>query len=247
MEQLYHLLNGDALKEQFPAKITGKTIVFRECLVDGPVEAKAESTFFEKRILFLSQHYGAQGREEYHEVFLTELEKLNAIPNASPLFLWFEDDLFCQVNLWYCLHKLHKIGKTSSIFLVRPLAFSPYSFGRLNKKELEQCFIEAIPLTDLTLWKTLWEAYQSNEVKHLARIAKELAYPFVQNAVQAHSERLPTKDHLGRPLERLKAIQHELITSHFGKIYQEFQRTEAHYGYGDLTVKRLWQELQEKS
>ena len=128
MEQLYHLLNGDALKEQFPAKITGKTIVFRECLVDGPVEAKAESTFFEKRILFLSQHYGAQGREEYHEVFLTELEKLNAIPNASPLFLWFEDDLFCQVNLWYSLHKLYKIGKTKSIFLVRPLAFSPYSF-----------------------------------------------------------------------------------------------------------------------
>ena len=246
MEQLYHLLNGDALKEQFPANITGKTIVFRECLVDGPVEAKVESTFFEKRILFLSQHYGAKGREEYNDVFLTELEKLNAIPKASPLFLWFEDDLFCQVNLWYCLHKLYKIGKTSSIFLVRPLTFSPYSFGGLNEKELEQCFKEAIPLTDLTLWKTLWEAYQNNEVKQLTKIAEDLAYPFVQNAVQAHCERLPTKGHLGRPLERLKAIQHVLNTLHFGTIYQEFQRTEAHYGYGDLTVKRLWQELQEK-
>ena len=34
----FHILNGDALKSQFPERILGEIIVARECLVDGPVE-----------------------------------------------------------------------------------------------------------------------------------------------------------------------------------------------------------------
>ena len=37
MKIKFHVLNGDALKEQFPPTITGDIIVIRECLVDGPV------------------------------------------------------------------------------------------------------------------------------------------------------------------------------------------------------------------
>jgi len=37
----YHILNGDALKEQFPDRIKGKIIIARECLVDGNVTGTA--------------------------------------------------------------------------------------------------------------------------------------------------------------------------------------------------------------
>ena len=38
---VYHILNGDALKEQLPT-LSGEVIVFRECLVEGPVKAADE-------------------------------------------------------------------------------------------------------------------------------------------------------------------------------------------------------------
>lgn len=34
----FHILNGDALKSQFPEQILGEKIIARECLVDGSVE-----------------------------------------------------------------------------------------------------------------------------------------------------------------------------------------------------------------
>ncbi|WP_211277476.1 hypothetical protein [Nonlabens spongiae] len=45
MNTHYHILNGDALKEQFPKTIPGKIIVGRECLVDGPVQGDSLSAF----------------------------------------------------------------------------------------------------------------------------------------------------------------------------------------------------------
>jgi hypothetical protein len=42
----YHILNGDALKGQFPSEIPGQLIVARECLVDGDVSGESLSEFF---------------------------------------------------------------------------------------------------------------------------------------------------------------------------------------------------------
>ena len=33
-----HILNGNALGDQFPKDLPGETLVFRECLIEGPKE-----------------------------------------------------------------------------------------------------------------------------------------------------------------------------------------------------------------
>lgn len=248
MENVYHLLNGDALKEQFPAAIEGEKLIFRECLVDGPVGAETAEAFYEERMQFLKEHYGAKGKEEYVHLFLSQMNRLDQLPHTTPLYLWFEADLFCQVNLWYCLHRLKKNNKTAGLYVVMPPDYSPFSFGALQEQELRECYEKAIPITKIEAWAHLWEAYQTNNTSKMVQVAEGLQqeYPFVYAAVQAQLERIPSKNNLGRPLERLKAIQKEWNTQDFGVIFREFHKTEAPYGFGDLTVKRLWKEVQEK-
>ena len=48
-----HLLNGDALLMQFPEEISGKKLVCRECLVEGPVEKNELAVFFNQRAKIL--------------------------------------------------------------------------------------------------------------------------------------------------------------------------------------------------
>lgn len=249
MKNVYHLLNGDALKEQFPTNLAGEKIVFRECMVDGPVAAITEEIFYAQRIEFLRDHYGAKGKEEYTQLFLSQMERVDKISNASSIYLWFEMDLFCQTNLWYCLDRLNKKKKSAALYLVSPPNFSPYSFGILSSEELKKCYEKAIPIKKIKAWSDLWKAYQVNDTKQMMHKAEDLKneYPFVNSAVVAHIERIPSKNNLGRPLERLKTIQKEMNSAPFGKIFQAFCETEAHYGFGDLTVKRLWKELNEKS
>lgn len=248
MEKRYHLLNGDALKECFPPALNGEKLIFRECLVDGPVSHQEEAIFYTERIKFLCAHYGAEGKDEYSRLFLSQMKKLDEIPKTTALFLWFEADLFCQVNLWYCLHRLFKNNKKQSLYLVMPPDFTPFSFAGLDAQRLKTCFQNAKPIKSIEAWAELWEAYQRNDTEDLLSKAKLLQneFPFVYTAVQAHLDRIPTKNNIGRPLERLKTILKELNSPKFGDIFQEFCKTEAHYGFGDLTVKRLLKELQEK-
>ena len=42
----YHILNGDALKHQFPSCIKGEKIIMRACLVDGDVVGSTNEALY---------------------------------------------------------------------------------------------------------------------------------------------------------------------------------------------------------
>ena len=96
----YHILNGDILKEQFP-DISGELIVARECLVDGDVNGKNLAELYNSRAKFISKNYRGYSIRDYYEKTVPEFQKIQDIPENSDINLWFEDDLFCQVNLWF--------------------------------------------------------------------------------------------------------------------------------------------------
>ena len=49
---IFHILNGDSLSGQFPEEIPGEKVIFRECLVDGPVQADSEEVFWKIRKVY---------------------------------------------------------------------------------------------------------------------------------------------------------------------------------------------------
>lgn len=246
MQKEFHFLNGDALNAQFPKGIRGEKLICRECLVEGPVKEKKTTDFFLQRAAYLDKHYGESKFEVYRTKVVAQFQQLQSAASAGHCInLWFEDDLFCQVNLWFTLSLLYEIEGERKIYLVRPPIHAPYGFGGLNAEELTVCYKERIPITELSPWKALWEAYRLAELERLTELAKsfEKRYSFASRAVAAHLERFPTSTQEGRPKERLKAIIKELGTIQFGPVFQLFCRTEAIYGFGDVYVKRLFNEI----
>ena len=248
MAKQYHILNGDALKDRFPESIPGERIVTRECLIDGDVCGETLDQLFSIRAAFLNKNYGDPERFYYDHV-VTEFQKIQLIESDSEVNLWFEDDLFCQVNFWFVAHLLHQSGHQSNrVFLVRPKPHTKYSFAGLSNDELLEIHHNRIPLKDLAQIAELWIHYQKNDLNSLSESASRLSekFPFIQAAVKAHIDRIPTKDNPGRIVRSVIQIMEDLGTQNFGKVFQEFCKREAIYGLGDLQVKRLFEKVLEE-
>ena len=135
---IYHVLNGDALAGILPDIILGERIIFRECLIDGPVMPTPTQELWEIRAEFINNNYPGFDKIDYRKYSYEELLKIKSIPIDSQIYLWFEEDLFCQVNLWFVLNYLKT--HPAEVYLVLPNPDSPYNFSALSRKELELCF-----------------------------------------------------------------------------------------------------------
>ncbi|MBO6622718.1 MAG: hypothetical protein JJ892_05335 [Balneola sp.] len=242
----FHILNGDALKEEFPDSLNGKLIVARECLVDGDVSAGSLDELFELRAEYLSITYPSDIEFYYQEV-IPEFNKIISLPEHSVINLWFEDDLFCQVNLWFVSHLIHNFTTPSQVFLVRPHTDIQYGFGGLNSDGLENAYESKVHLSDdeVKLFSTLWELYQNQSHAEILSMAVKHSerFPFLEVAAQANLDRFPEDGSSGRPEQSLLDIMKETGSDEFGPVFREFHKRESIYGFGDLQVKRLFDEL----
>jgi hypothetical protein len=247
MKNEYHILNGDSLKEQFPNSILGNRIIARLCLVDGDVKAETLSELFKIRAKFISESYSEYTEQDYYLRTVTEIEKIQNISENTEINLWFEDDLFCQVNFWFIINLIFEGRKTQSIFLVRPKKNSEYSFGKMNKDELVKAFqsrikIETFEINEL---RKIWKFYQQDNYTEMLEIGKKMneKFPFLISAIMAHKDRLPRNGNLGRPKQTLIQIMEDLKSDKFYQVFAEFCKREEIYGFGDLQVKRMFDEI----
>ena len=70
--------------------------------------------------------------------------------------------------------------------------------------------------------------------------------PFILTSAEAHIERIPINGELGRPSQSLIQVIEDLETDEFGPVFREFNKRESIYGYGDLQVKRIFDEIKNK-
>ena len=235
----YHILNGDVLLAQFPASIQGEKIVARECLVDGAVSGESLDRFWKTRAEFMTSHYGVSATE-YQEKTIPEFEKIMHIPEGSRVYLWFEYDLFCQVNCWFSLSLLP--GGVSTFF-VFPGHNDWRGFGIMDNQALQAAYTNKQPLQegDKSLFIELWKYYQQDEFSALTRTADLLAgrFPKLKDTVQAHIDRFPMGKGESRPERLLAGLMHDHGKTNFGPIFKKFSEEAGVYGFGDLQVKRL--------
>ncbi|WP_215225521.1 DUF1835 domain-containing protein [Echinicola shivajiensis] len=161
MGEIFHILNGDALKDQFPSNLPGQTIVFRECLVEGDLSGDTDQEFYHTRARFIRLTYGDFDEKTYFEITVPELEKIKQIPQGSIVYLWFEDDLFCQVNCWYVLHQLSNQHHSGEVILVRPYSSLEYGFGGLDIRGLKETFEwgKCLSNEEFLALSKMWKAY----------------------------------------------------------------------------------------
>ena len=237
-----HVLNGDCLLEQFPKNIPGEFIICRECLVEGPVGAQNLDIFWKQRASFIEESYGF-AKELFIEKTVNELAKLTNISEDSEINLWFENDLFCQVNLWFVMHRLANSKKTSNVYWVRPLNLGWTVFADLSESELEKSFEQRVKLeiNEIELFSSLWENYCQNNFSVLAEIADKLSARFneLPKVIKAHVERFAPKGELGKPEQIIAELVEKAGTRDLKVIFNAFRAFNDIYGFGDLQVKRL--------
>lgn len=241
----FHILNGDALKEQFPRDLSKNTIVIRECLIEGNVKASNLEDFFQIRSTFIADNFEEATEEEYYENVVSEFEKIKQIPKGAEINLWFEDDLFCQTNFWFTAHLIKEFGKDNAVFLVRPLNHTQYGFAAYDIGGLKELFENRTRIFELESIQKLWGYYQKGATNDLLEISETLKgkASFLMDAVKAHIERIPTKNSEGRPKSVLREIIRENGSADFGLVFREFNKRECIYGFGDAQVKRLFDEI----
>lgn len=251
MSTVYHILNGDCLKEQLPSEIKGEIIVARECLVDGDVQGKTTEELFGNRASFIAESYEEFTEADYYNKTVAEFNKMMDIPEQSVVNLWFEEDLFCQVNLWFVLYLLRDQFEQLELYLVMPPTENKYGFGGLNQQELVTAYknkrrIDKQEFNHLNLF---WTYYQANDFKSLKRSAQQLkeSLPLLEKAIDAHIDRYPRDGSMGRPEKSMLAIMEELQTNEFGPVFREFCERESIYGFGDLQVMRIWEQLKKEN
>lgn len=234
-----HVLPGDALVETFKKTgIEGEIAVCRECLIDGDSTAENLTDFWRERENYLGAAYPDSG-DFYAENVKSEFEKLLKVSAEDEVNLWFEYELFCQANMWFCLSLLK--DKNADIFRVAPVVRGENDlwkgFGDLSESDLEKCFKQKIRFSDedILLGVNLWEAYQNKDFQGLERLSETESdcFPYLEKVCRAAIE-MQT-----RPKERLQEIISE--GTDFREIFQKFRETEGVYGFGDAQVKRILQ------
>ncbi|GAB4406981.1 MAG: hypothetical protein OHK0053_33460 [Microscillaceae bacterium] len=243
----YHFLNGDCLAEQLGQTNISPAhcIICRECLAEGEVLAQNLTEFWKIRAHFIAGTYLGDV-EEYFRISVAEFEKLQNLPPNAEVCIWFEHDLFCQVNLWFALSLLSEKPHLK-IFRVFPMqenqADEWKGFGEANTAQLLQAYAARVPFLppDLALGKNLWQAYQRKDLPALQSLSKQPSpcFQYLEEVCQAHIDRFPADNSLGRPEKALQEIMASQ-TKDFQEVFRVFSAREGIYGWSDLQVKRMY-------
>ncbi len=237
-----NVLPGDATAAEFrKTKIDGDVIVCRECLISGDVDADALPEFWEQRARFILSAFG-EDDIEYHERVADELAKLIDLKEGTEVNLWFEYELFCSVNMWFCLYLLQETG--AEIYRVHPLVLKTDNrwkgFGGLDPAALATCFEgrKALTSEDVALGTDLWNAYRHNDHTRLRELSKvnSNSFPYLKEVCEA------AIDKETRPLEILQDIRAEGFKT-FPEIFPEFVDRAGQYGFGDVQIKYLLEKI----
>ena len=234
-----HVMPGDSLTERFKQTgIEGDIAVCRECLIVGDVKAETLNEFWTVRASFLDKAYG-ETELSYFDDVASELKKLQNLVSGDEVNLWFEHELFCQANMWFCLSLLAETK--ANVFRIEPLADEVWKgFGNLNADDLTTGFTARKQLSrgDIELGGKLRTAYQNSDHSELVRLSKTGSdrFLYLDEVCRAETEKAT------RPLQILAEIKQTGV-SEFAEIFAKFNERAPIYGFGDSQVKRMLQEI----
>ncbi len=240
---ILHVLPGDATVNAFEdSGIEGEIAVCRECLVDGDLSGSTLPEFWENRAAISGRRVSGCKCVTITKRLFPSLQSLPSCGPDSQISLWFEYELFCQTNMWFCLSLLAE--STADIFRVAPVKLSDENvwegFGGLTPRDMKECFDARVKLSpdDIRLGSDLWSAYRISDhqkLEELSRIESDV-FPKIREVCVAAIE----KD--SRPKEVIREIIRNGV-SEFDEVFREFKDRAGVYGYGDAQVKKIWQDL----
>ena len=250
MSKTLHILNGQGTTYPFKQSgVPGEVMVWNEALAVGPVVPDAGSEAFWKvrtnyhATAYLSMDNGQQPKVDYYDLVQSEFEKLQPIRSFQELVLWFEFDLFCQINLIALCSWLSQQNPGDAIVSLVCIDRYPgienfKGMGQLGPEAFPELFDQRKQLnkTDLQYGASIWLAYCSPDPRKISDALNGgvSCFPFLAQAMKEHYQRFPsTFDGLNKQERQILNIAIDGAYSQRQLIGQVLQQ-DRWYGFGDM-------------
>jgi hypothetical protein len=241
-----HVLNGDATLPLFrQSNLPGTVVVCREMMCEGKVKCTEDMTvFFESRSKHLEYHYGID-KQTYYASVVSELEKLRTAGDHDEVVLWFEFDLFCQINLLFVLHYLRtQLPQLPKISLVsidqHPEVPEFRGLGMLLPQHFPPLFEQRITLTaaDMDLADRSWQAYCAGDPLALEAISQQPTghLQHLGPALTAHLQRLPSVENGLNAIQSYFLRKVSMSGLRWYDLYAQFWHDMKIYGFSDFQL-----------
>jgi Domain of unknown function (DUF1835) len=252
---MLHITNGDAVATKLrEARLPGEVSVSADVLHEGPCPTTADVTDFrEARARYLADA-GYAAYDEALEMLVRQDAALHAARGEDEVVLWFEHDLFDQLQLLRVLAWFTRVGVgRASLTQICIGAFPGVSrftgLGQLTIRQLTGLFPSRQPVTAIQLERATdaWERFGADTPAPFAALLDEdtSALPYLAGAVRRQLEELPsTRNGLSRTehqaLSALAAGAPDMVAA-----FRSTQEMEERVFMGDLSFARAVRTLAE--
>ena len=204
------ITNGDSAAERMKeARINGEILCWRDILHEGPVPAtETLEDLSDIRVDFLGSG-GWGDPSEIHNSFAERDAKMHSLSDYSDITLWFEHDLYDQLQLLQILDFLSdKSSLHSRISLIQAGSF----IGKETPSRLKTHLKLKKPVSELqySLAQAAWIAFRKETPINWAALLQydTSALPFLRPAILRHLEEYPAP---GTGLTRTETFIMEMI------------------------------------
>ncbi len=200
MSSLLHITNGDILTKRLHAlKPKGDIITWREMLCEGKTLTNVGSEpFWKARFEFLNKNYKVS-KSWFIEKTLKEYRSLCNHKQQDRIVLWFEHDLFCQINMLAVISWLKANRKYAEISLVcsgKEGASGNNGLNDLNDQQLLNLYSNRTILNrdDIEYADYVWQLYCSDNPIRLENLTdfKNYQFDYLSDAITSHLLRFPS-------------------------------------------------------
>jgi DNA-binding transcriptional MerR regulator len=193
-----HVTNGESAGNTLrQTSIGGAVLPWQDVLHEGPVQAVSRQELLRARAEFLSEcGWGSRG------AVLSSLERrdrqfVEALRDGLQVVLWFEHDLYDQLQLLDALALAHQVGGSPEVIVVGSFPGKPSfgGLGELTAEELETLWPARRTASPEALEAAVsgWDAFRAPEPTALAEHAEHGSpqLPFLAPALQRLLEEFP--------------------------------------------------------
>lgn len=242
---ILHITNGDITTNYLKKlKFSGEFITWREMLCEGKTTTDVGSeSFWKNRYDFFKSSYKIS-KQKFIDYTVKEYRSLCNKKSQKEIVLWFEYDLFCQINMIAVISWLKRYRKGYHISLVTSGKVGNYknlfALSELNPEQVDNHFKNRIALSedDIEYADYIWQLYCSDSPLRLETIYKfntNSPFKYLASAIEAHLQRFPTIENGLNRIENtiLETAINKKPTSKEQLINQLLDEEDV-YGFGDL-------------
>ena len=246
-----HITNGDSTTSLLQSlNIPGKIFTWREMLCEGKTITDVGSEdFWKSRFDFFSSTYQVT-KQRFIDLTVKEFRSLCQQKTQDEIVLWFEYDLFCQINMLAVLSWIKKHRKEAKISLIcsgkESNSKKLKGLCELNKEQLEQLYLnrQVLSKDDIEYADYIWQLYCSESPLKLQNISPSPTFQYLEKALDAHLKRFPTIKN------GLNEIENTILDTVFikkpkdeNKLIGFLLKHQNFYGFGDIQYKLKIHEL----